>query len=458
MVKTSKVTNLNIVKNKKKDSSKVSALSPREIVSELDRYVIGQKEAKKAVAVALRNRWRRQALSDEMRDEVLPKNILMIGPTGVGKTEISRRLSKLAEAPFIKVEATRFTEVGYVGRDVEQIIRDLIEIAIAMERERKRKEVKAKAELKAEEKVLDSLVGNKASVATRESFRKRLRNGDLDNNEIEIEVQNTSGGMQSFEIPGMPGGNVGMVNLGDILGKSMGNKKGKKKRMTVKESHDILIAQESDKMIEEDKIIKEAKKATEENGIVFLDEIDKVSARSDRVGGDVSREGVQRDLLPLIEGTTVSTKHGPIKTDHILFIASGAFQLAKPSDLLPELQGRLPIRVELNALKEEDFIRILKEPDNSLIKQYKELLKTENVNLKFTDDGIDTLAKVSAEVNSSVENIGARRLHTIIEKVLDDISFNATGRSGETITIDEKYVKDNLGNLVKDTDLSKFIL
>ena len=458
MVKTSKVTNLNIVKNKKKDSSKVSALSPREIVSELDRYVIGQKEAKKAVAVALRNRWRRQALSDEMRDEVLPKNILMIGPTGVGKTEISRRLSKLAEAPFIKVEATRFTEVGYVGRDVEQIIRDLIEIAIAMERERKRKEVKAKAELKAEEKVLDSLVGNKASVATRESFKKRLRNGDLDNNEIEIEVQNTSGGMQSFEIPGMPGGNVGMVNLGDILGKSMGNKKGKKKKMSVKESHDILVAQESDKMIEEDKIINEAKKATEENGIVFLDEIDKVSARSDRVGGDVSREGVQRDLLPLIEGTTVSTKHGPIKTDHILFIASGAFQLAKPSDLLPELQGRLPIRVELSALKEEDFIRILKEPDNSLIKQYKELLKTENVNLKFTDDGIDTLAKISAEVNSSVENIGARRLHTIIEKVLDDISFNATDRSGETITIDEKYVKDNLGNLVKDTDLSKFIL
>ena len=458
MAKTNKITNLNIVKGKTKDSSKVSALSPREIVSELDRYVIGQKEAKKAVAVALRNRWRRQALSDEMRDEVLPKNILMIGPTGVGKTEISRRLSKLAEAPFIKVEATRFTEVGYVGRDVEQIIRDLIEIAIAMEKERRRKEVKTKAELKAEEKVLDSLVGNKASVATRESFRKRLRNGDLDNNEIEIEVQNNSAGMQNFEIPGMPGGNIGMVNLGDILGKSMGNKKGKKKKMTVKESHDILVAQESDKMIEEDKIIKEAKKATEENGIVFLDEIDKVSARSDRVGGDVSREGVQRDLLPLIEGTTVSTKHGPIKTDHILFIASGAFQLAKPSDLLPELQGRLPIRVELNALKEEDFIRILKEPDNSLIKQYKELLKTENVNLEFTNDGIDTLAKISAEVNASVENIGARRLHTIIEKVLDDISFNATDRSGETITIDQKYVQDNLGNLVKDNDLSKFIL
>ena len=458
MVKSNKVTNLNIVKNKTKENSKVSALSPREIVSELDRYVIGQKEAKKAVAVALRNRWRRQALSDEMRDEVLPKNILMIGPTGVGKTEISRRLSKLAEAPFIKVEATRFTEVGYVGRDVEQIVRDLIEIAIAMEREKKRKEVKAKAELKAEDKVLDALVGNKASVATKESFRKRLRNGDLDDNEIEIEVQDKASGLQSFEIPGMPGGNVGMVNLGDILGKSMGNKKGKKKKMTVKESHDILVAQESDKMIEEDKIIKEAKKTTEENGIVFLDEIDKVSARSDRVGGDVSREGVQRDLLPLIEGTTVSTKHGPIKTDHILFIASGAFQLAKPSDLLPELQGRLPIRVELNALNEEDFKRILKEPDNSLIKQYKELWKTENVNLVFTDDGIDMLAQISAEVNSSVENIGARRLHTIIEKVLDDISFNATDKAGETVTIDKKYVNDNLGNLVKDTDLSKFIL
>ena len=458
MVKSNKVTNLNLVKSKAKENSKVSALSPREIVSELDRYVIGQKEAKKAVAVALRNRWRRQALSDEMRDEVLPKNILMIGPTGVGKTEISRRLSKLAEAPFIKVEATRFTEVGYVGRDVEQIVRDLIEIAIAMEREKKRKEVKAKAELKAEDKVLDALVGSKASVATKESFRKRLRNGDLDNNEIEIEVQDKSSGFQSFEIPGMLGGNVGMVNIGDMLGKSIGNKKGKKKKMTVKESHDILVAQESDKMIEEDKIIKEAKKATEENGIVFLDEIDKVSARSDRVGGDVSREGVQRDLLPLIEGTTVSTKHGPIKTDHILFIASGAFQLAKPSDLLPELQGRLPIRVELNALNEDDFKRILKEPDNSLIKQYKELLKTENVELKFTDDGIDMLAKISAEVNSSVENIGARRLHTIIEKVLDDISFNATDKAGETIIIDKNYVNNNLGNLVKDTDLSKFIL
>jgi ATP-dependent HslUV protease ATP-binding subunit HslU len=454
-----KVTNLNIVKNiKNKTESKVSALSPREIVSELDRYVIGQKEAKKAVAVALRNRWRRQALTDEMREEVLPKNILMIGPTGVGKTEISRRLSKLAQAPFIKVEATRFTEVGYVGRDVEQIIRDLIEIAIAMEREKKRKEVNAKAQHAAEEKVLDALVGNKASVATRESFKKRLRSGDLDNNEIEIEVSESAASMQSFEIPGMPGANLGMVNIGDMLGKSMGGKKGKKKKMTVKESHNILVAQESDKMIEEDKIIKEAKKHTEENGIVFLDEIDKVSARGDRVGGDVSREGVQRDLLPLIEGTIVNTKHGTIKTNHILFIASGAFQLAKPSDLLPELQGRLPIRVELSALNEEDFKRILKEPDNSLIKQYKALLKTENVDLKFTDDGIDMLAKLSAEVNSSVENIGARRLHTIIEKVLDEISFNASDKAGETIVIDKAYVKNNLGDLVQDTDLSKFIL
>ena len=454
-----KITNLNLVKDKEKiEQSKVSALSPREIVSELDRYVIGQKEAKKAVAVALRNRWRRQALSDEMKDGVLPKNISMIGPTGVGKTEISRRLSKLAEAPFIKVEATRFTEVGYVGRDVEQIIRDLVEIAIAMEREKKRKEVNAKAQLLAEDKVLDALVGNKASVATRESFRKRLRNGDLDNNQIEIEVMDASSSMPSFEIPGMPGANVGMVNIGDILGKSMGNKKGKKKKMTVKESHEILVAQESDKMIEEDKIVQEAKKSTEDNGIVFLDEIDKVSARGDRVGGDVSREGVQRDLLPLIEGTTVNTKHGPIKTDHILFIASGAFQLAKPSDLLPELQGRLPIRVELSALNEKDFIRILKEPDNSLIKQYKALLKTENVDLEFKDDGIEMLAKISTEVNSSIENIGARRLHTIIEKVLDDISFNATDKAGEKIVVDKEFVQKNLGNLVKDTDLSKFIL
>ena len=444
------------IKENVEQSSNVTSLSPREIVSELDRYVIGQKQAKRAVAIALRNRWRRQALTDEMKDEVLPKNILMIGPTGVGKTEISRRLSKLAEAPFIKVEATRFTEVGYVGRDVEQIIRDLLEIAIAMEKVKKRKEVFTKARQAAEERVLEAMVGNKASIATRESFRKRLRNGDLDKNEIEINVQEGPS-MPSFEIPGMPGANVGMVNIGEMLGKTMGNKP-KKKKMTVKESHEILIAEESDKLIEQDKIVKSAKISTENNGIVFLDEIDKVSARSDRIGGDVSREGVQRDLLPLIEGTTVSTKYGTIKTDHILFIASGAFQLAKPSDLLPELQGRLPIRVELNALTSEDFKKILREPDNSLIKQYKALLKTEKINLEFTDDGIETIAELATEVNSSVENIGARRLHTIIEKVLDEISFTATDRSGEKITIDKKYVQKNLGELVKDTDLSKFIL
>ena len=452
----SNVTSFPKGKVAKEKTTIANSLSPREIVSELDRFVVGQNKAKRAVAIALRNRWRRQALEDDMKDEVLPKNILMIGPTGVGKTEISRRLSKLAEAPFVKVEATRFTEVGYVGRDVEQIVRDLLEIAIAMEKVKKRKEVYAQAQKLAEDRVLDALVGNKASVATRESFRKRLRDGDLDDNEIEIAVSE-SNQMPSFEIPGMPGANVGMINISDMLGKSMGQKP-KKKKMSVKESHEILINEESDKLIEQDKIIKSAKDSTENNGIVFLDEIDKISARTDRVGGDVSREGVQRDLLPLIEGTTVSTKYGPVKTDHILFIASGAFQLAKPSDLLPELQGRLPIRVELDALNSDDFIRILKEPDNSLIKQYKALLKTENVDLEFTEDGINTIAHIASEVNSSVENIGARRLHTIIERVLDEISFTATDRAGEKITVDGKYIKDNIGELVKDTDLSKFIL
>ena len=452
----SNVTTLKPKDKKEEKENLTTSLSPREIVSELDRFVVGQNKAKRAVAIALRNRWRRQALTGDMKVEVLPKNILMIGPTGVGKTEISRRLSKLAEAPFVKVEATRFTEVGYVGRDVEQIVRDLLEIAISMEKVKKRKEVKAQVQKLAEERVLDALVGPKASVATRESFRKRLRSGDLDDNEIEIAVSE-SGGMPSFEIPGMPGANIGMINISDMLGKSMGSKP-KRKKMSVKESYEILMNEESDKLIEQDKIIKSAKNTTENNGIVFLDEIDKISARTDRVGGDVSREGVQRDLLPLIEGTTVSTKYGPVKTDHILFIASGAFQLAKPSDLLPELQGRLPIRVELDPLTSEDFKRILKEPDNSLIKQYKALLQTEKVELEFTEDGINTIADIAMEVNSTVENIGARRLHTIIERVLDEISFTATDKAGEKIVVDSKYINKNLGELTKDTDLSKFIL
>jgi ATP-dependent HslUV protease ATP-binding subunit HslU len=437
------------------ENQKIVSFSPREIVSELDRFVIGQAEAKRAVAIALRNRWRRQELPEEIREEVLPKNILMIGPTGVGKTEISRRLSKLAEAPFIKVEATKFTEVGYVGKDVEQIIRDLIEISIALVKERKRKEVQAKAQLAAENRVLEVLVGKNASAATKESYRKRLRAGDLDDNEIEIMVSDNPQ-MPSFEIPGMQG-NVGMVSIGDIFGKGMQKKK--KKKMTVKESYAYLIQEESEKLMDDDQVLKEAKFAAENNGIVFLDEIDKVSARSDgRSGVDVSREGVQRDLLPLIEGTTVNTKHGPIKTDHILFIASGAFQLAKPSDLLPELQGRLPIRVELNALTKADFIRILKEPDNSLIKQYTALLGTENVTLNFTDDAIDAIAEISTHINSTIENIGARRLHTILEKILDDISFNAPDKTGETLTIDKSYVDKNLGDIAQDKDLSKFIL
>ena len=437
------------------NEQKIVSFSPREIVSELDRYVIGQADAKKAVAIALRNRWRRQELPDDLREEVLPKNILMVGPTGVGKTEISRRLSKLSEAPFIKVEATKFTEVGYVGKDVEQIIRDLIEISIALVKEKKRKEVKAKSQLSSEERVLDTLVGKSATPATRESFRKRLRAGDLDDTIIEIAVQDNPS-TPSFEIPGMQGG-VGMVNIGDIFGKGSAGKK-KKKKMSVKESYEYIIQEESDKLIDQDQIIKEAKFSVENNGIVFLDEIDKVSARSERSGTDVSREGVQRDLLPLIEGTTVNTKHGPIKTDHILFIASGAFQLAKPSDLLPELQGRLPIRVELQPLTKQDFVRILKEPDNSLIKQYVALMKTENLELQFTDDGIEELAEISSQINSTIENIGARRLHTILEKVLEEISFSAPDKSGEKIVVDKSFVQKNLGDIIRDKDLSKFIL
>lgn len=431
--------------------------SPREIVSELDRYIIGQKDAKRAVAIALRNRWRRQQLDDEMREEVLPKNILMIGPTGVGKTEISRRLAKLANAPFIKVEATKFTEVGYVGRDVDQIVRDLLEVAISLVREDKRKEVKARAHINAEERVLDALVRDSGD-ATRESFRKKLREGELDDKEIEIEVADTgSGGMPSFEIPGMPGSQVGMINLNDMLGKAF-NTKTKLRKVTVKDSYEALIAEECDKLIDEDQIVQEAIIATENDGIVFLDEIDKICARSERTGGDVSREGVQRDLLPLIEGTTVSTKYGQLKTDHILFVASGAFHVAKPSDLLPELQGRLPIRVELRALTKDDFIKILTDTKASLIKQYKALMKTEGVNLEFTEDGIDALASVAVEVNSNVENIGARRLMTVMERVLDEISFDATDRADETVTINAEYVDQHIGDLARNADLSKFIL
>ena len=434
----------------------MQSFSPREIVSELDRYIIGQDEAKKSVAIALRNRWRRQQLDDDMKDEVLPKNILMIGPTGIGKTEISRRLSKLAQAPFLKVEATKFTEVGYVGRDVEQIVRDLIEIAITMVREIKRKEVNAQAKLLAEERVLDCLVGPAAGSSTKDNFRKKLRNNELDEKVIEIDVQDT-GSMPTIDLQGGGGGGIGMINLNDMLGKAMGSKT-KKKKITVGDSYEILVNEESDKLIDSDQIISEAKKAVEENGIVFLDEIDKVCARSERVGADVSREGVQRDLLPLIEGTVVNTKHGTIKTDHILFIASGAFQLAKPSDLLPELQGRLPIRVSLKPLEKEDFKRILTEPEYSLIKQYQALLSTEDVNLEFSESGIESIASLAVHINSTIENIGARRLHTILERVLEDISFSAPDKGGEKLIIDSEYVNSHVDELSKNTDLSKFIL
>lgn len=435
----------------------MTSFSPREIVSELDRYIVGQRDAKRAVAIALRNRWRRQQLSEDLRDEVLPKNILMIGPTGVGKTEISRRLAKLAEAPFLKVEATKFTEVGYVGRDVEQIIRDLVEISLSMTRERRRKDVRAKAHLAAENRVLEGLVGQNASEGTRESFRKKLRSGELDEKEIEIEVADSGGGMPTLDIPGMPGSQVGMINLSDIMGKAFGNRT-KPRRMQVRDSYETLIAEESDKLLDQEQVTQDAIRAVEQNGIVFLDEVDKICARAERQGGDVSREGVQRDLLPLIEGTTVATKHGAVKTDHILFIASGAFHIAKPSDLLPELQGRLPIRVELQALSKDDMRRVLTEPEASLIKQYVALMKTEEVTLDFTDDGIDAIADIATSVNSSVENIGARRLHTVMERVLDEVSFAASDQGGETVTVDAAYVKKHIGDLTKNADLTKFIL
>ena len=435
----------------------MTSFSPREIVSELDRFIIGQNDAKRAVAIALRNRWRRQQLAGTMREEVLPKNILMIGPTGVGKTEIARRLARLAGAPFIKVEATKFTEVGYVGRDVEQIIRDLVEVAITMTRTRMRKEVASRAEMAAEERVLDALVGQSASIDTRAKFRKMLRQGELNDKEIDIEVADTSGGMPTLDIPGMPGSQLGMINLNDMLGKALGPRT-TTKHMTVERSHEVLIAEESDKLLDQDSVTQSAIDAVEQNGIVFLDEIDKICARHERGGADVSREGVQRDLLPLIEGTNVATKHGTVKTDHILFIASGAFHLAKPADLLPELQGRLPIRVELKALTRDDFKRILTEPEFSLIKQYVALLGTEEVALDFTDDAVDEIATLAAAVNSAVENIGARRLHTVMEKLLEDISFSATDRGGSTVVVDRDYVEQNVGDLARNADLSKFIL
>jgi ATP-dependent HslUV protease ATP-binding subunit HslU len=435
----------------------VTDFSPREIVSELDRFIVGQNDAKRAVAIALRNRWRRLQLDDRLREEVLPKNILMIGPTGVGKTEIARRLAKLAGAPFLKVEATKFTEVGYVGRDVEQIVRDLVEIAIGQTREKKRKDVQTRAQKAAEDRVLDALVGANASASTKDTFRKKLRSGELDDKEIEIEVQAAGSGMPMIDIPGMPGAQMGAISIGDIFGK-LGGGRTKTRRVTVHESYEVLINEESDKLLDTEQLTQEAIKAVENNGIVFLDEIDKICAREGRMSGDVSREGVQRDLLPLIEGTTVPTKHGPVKTDHILFIASGAFHISKPSDLLPELQGRLPIRVELKPLTRDDMRRILTEPEASLIKQYIALMATEGVTLAFGEDAIDAVADVAVAVNSSVENIGARRLQTVMERVLDDVSFAAPDRSGDTVAIDAAYVHKHVGDLAKNTDLSRFIL